>query len=65
MTDNTNWTPSPEGNKLNISDSDQINQIEAKGIALAEIYVFELDSVVRTRPRRHARAGCFFNFFFQ
>ncbi len=47
MTGNTNWTPSPEGNKLNISDFDQINQIEAKGIALAELYVFELDSEIK------------------
>lgn len=47
MTDNTNWTPSPQGNKLNLSDFDQINQIEAKGIALAELYVFELDSEIK------------------
>lgn len=47
MTDNTNWTPSPEGNKMNLYDFDQINQIEAKGIALAELYVFELDSEIK------------------
>jgi cell filamentation protein len=47
MTDNTNWTPSPEGNKLNISDFDLINQIEAKGIASAELHIFGLDSDIK------------------
>jgi cell filamentation protein len=47
MADNTNWTPSPEGNKLNISDFDLINQIEAKGIASAELHIFGLDSEIK------------------
>jgi cell filamentation protein len=44
MQDNTGWTPSPEENKLGITDKDLINEIEAKGIALAELFVFNLDS---------------------
>lgn len=44
MQDNTNWTPSPEDNLLNLSNKDQINEQEAKGIALAELYVFGLDT---------------------
>jgi cell filamentation protein len=43
MIDSTNWTPSPEDNKLNISDKNLINEIEAKGIASAEIFIFDLD----------------------
>ena len=44
MEDNTNWTPSPDENKLNITDKDLINEIEAKGIATAELFVFDLDT---------------------
>lgn len=44
MNDNTNWTPSSDENKLGLTDKDIINQFEAKGIAAAELYVFELDS---------------------
>lgn len=44
MEDKTNSTPSPEDNKLNLSDIKIINEYEAKGIAMAELYVFELDS---------------------
>jgi cell filamentation protein len=43
MKDQTNYTPSPEDNKLQLYDKDQINEYEAKGIAQAELYVFELD----------------------
>lgn len=43
MQDNTSWTPSPEENLLNLTDKDAINEHEAKGIALAELYLFELD----------------------
>ena len=46
MEENTNWTPSPEDNKLNITDKDLINEIEAKGIASSEIFVFDLDSEI-------------------
>lgn len=44
MDDNTNWTPSPEDNKLDLTDKNLINEFEAKGIAAAELFVFELDS---------------------
>ena len=44
MDDNTNWTPSPEDNKLGLSDKNLINEYEAKGIAAAELYIFGLDS---------------------
>lgn len=43
MEDQTNWTPSSDDNKLNISDKDMINELEAKGIAAAELFVFDLD----------------------
>lgn len=43
MHDNTNWTPSPEDNLLHLTDQDAINEQEAKGIALAELYVLALD----------------------
>ncbi|ETK10605.1 hypothetical protein T231_03995 [Tannerella sp. oral taxon BU063 isolate Cell 6/7/9] len=44
MHDNTNWTPSPEDNLLNLTDKDAINEQEAKGIALAELYVLRLET---------------------
>ena len=44
MDDNTNWTPSPDDNKLDLTDKNIINEYEAKGIAAAELFVFELDS---------------------
>lgn len=44
MEDNTNWTPSPDDNKLNLTDKSLINEYEAKGIAAAELFVFGLDS---------------------
>ncbi len=44
MDDNTNWTPSPDDNKLHLTDKSLINQYEAKGIAAAELFVFGLDS---------------------
>ena len=44
MQDNTGWTPSPEQNLLNLTHKDAINEQEAKGIALAELYVFGLDT---------------------
>lgn len=43
MDDNTGWTPSSEENLLGITDKDQINEYEAKGIARSELYVFEMD----------------------
>ena len=44
MDDNTNWTPSSDDNKLGLTDKNLINEFEAKGIAAAELFVFELDS---------------------
>lgn len=44
MHDNTNWTPSEESNFLHLTDKDAINEQEAKGIALAELYVLSLDT---------------------
>ena len=44
MQENTNWTPSPEDNLLNLTDKDAINEQEAKGIAMAELYVFGLET---------------------
>ena len=47
MEDETSWTPSPEDNKLFLNDKDLINEYEAKGIAFAEFYVFQLDTDIR------------------
>lgn len=44
MDNNTNWTPSPDVNKLDLTDKNLINEYEAKGIAAAELFVFGLDS---------------------
>lgn len=44
MEGNTNWTPSPDDNKLGLTDKNLINECEAKGIAAAELHVFTLDS---------------------
>jgi hypothetical protein len=43
MQDYTSWTPAPEDNLLNLTDKNAINEQEAKGIALAELYVLDLD----------------------
>jgi cell filamentation protein len=42
----TNWTPFPDDNLLGITDKNQINEIEANGIANAELFIFELDSEI-------------------
>ena len=44
MLDTTSWTPSDDENKLGIVDKEIINEFEAKGIGLAELFVFQLDS---------------------
>jgi len=44
MEDSTSWTPSPEDNKLGLTDKNLINEYEAKGIAAAELFVFGLES---------------------
>jgi cell filamentation protein len=41
---NTSWTPSPEDNLLGLTNNDLINEHEAKGLTMAELYVFELDN---------------------
>ena len=46
MDNNTNWTPSPDENKLELTDKNLINEYEAKGIAAAELFMFELDSEI-------------------
>ncbi|RYY06987.1 MAG: Fic family protein [Sphingobacteriaceae bacterium] len=43
MKDNTNWTHAPDENKLGLSDKNLINEYEAKGIVLAELFVFQLN----------------------
>ena len=43
MQDNTDWTPFAEDNLLNLTNKNAINEQEAKGIALAELYVLRLD----------------------
>lgn len=42
----TNWTPFPDDNLLGLTDKNQINEMEAKGIAIAELFIFELDTEV-------------------
>lgn len=44
MSNNTNWTPSPEDNLLGFTDKNLINEYEAKGIIKAELYMFNLDT---------------------
>jgi cell filamentation protein len=46
MDGNTNWTPFPDDNLLGLTDNNLINEYEAKGIAKAELYTFELDTDV-------------------
>jgi cell filamentation protein len=46
MDNQTNWTPSPDDNLLGLTDKNSINEKEAKGIALAELYIFQLDTDV-------------------
>jgi cell filamentation protein len=46
MDHNTGWTPSPDENLLGLTDKALINQYEAKGIANAELLIFQLDSEV-------------------
>ena len=46
MSDNTGWTPSPEENKLSLTEKNLINEFEAKGIAASELFVFSLDNEI-------------------
>ena len=43
MEDQTNWTPASNENKLGLTDKNLINEREVKGIALTELFVFQLD----------------------
>lgn len=43
MEDNTNYTEGPEENLLGLTDSNAVNEIEAKGILLAETFILETD----------------------
>lgn len=43
MEDNTGWTPQPKDNLLGLTDNTLINEYEAKGIARAELFIFELE----------------------
>ena len=51
MGDTTSWTPSPDENKLGLTDKNRINEYEAKGIAAAELFVFGLDSETPFSPQ--------------
>ena len=44
MDNQTNWTPSPDDNLLGLTDKNIINEVEAKGIATAELHIFQLDN---------------------
>ncbi|OYQ43342.1 hypothetical protein CHU92_03500 [Flavobacterium cyanobacteriorum] len=44
MDHNTNYTDSPEDNKLGLTDFSEINKVEAKGIIEAELLMLEIDS---------------------
>jgi cell filamentation protein len=44
---NTDWTPFPDDNLLDLTDKNRINEFEAKGIATAELYVFQLDLEIK------------------
>lgn len=46
METQTNWTPGPDENKLNLTDKNRINEIEAEGLIKAELFTFDLDESV-------------------
>ena len=46
MGDSINWTPFPDDNLLSLTDKNIINEFEARGIATAELFVFELDTEI-------------------
>ena len=45
MNNNTNWTPFPDDNLLGITDKNLLNEYEAKGVALAELEIYQLKSI--------------------
>ncbi len=46
MKNQTNWTPGPDDNKLELTDKNKINEIEAKGLIKAELFTFDLEEDV-------------------
>ncbi|MVN22690.1 Fic family protein [Mucilaginibacter arboris] len=57
--DNTNWTPIPDENKLGLTDKNIINEYEAKGIALTELFVFQLDTEIEISTQLLLQIHCF------
>jgi cell filamentation protein len=51
MDDKTSWTPGPEDNKLGLSDKNLINELEAKGIAAAELLVLDSTAIFRFQAK--------------
>lgn len=43
MDHNTNWTPFPDDNILGITDKNLLNEYEAKGVAMAELEIYQLN----------------------
>lgn len=43
MDDKTSWTPTPDDNKLGLTDKNIINEYEAKGLIAAELFILSLD----------------------
>lgn len=46
INDRQDQTPSPDDDKLGLTNKNQINEYEAKGIATAEFFVLQLESDV-------------------
>ncbi|MFI5161651.1 MAG: Fic family protein [Sphingobacteriales bacterium] len=44
MDNQTSWTPSADDNLQGLTDKNLINEAEAKGIAAAELYIFQLEN---------------------
>ncbi|WP_128546213.1 Fic family protein [Larkinella soli] len=43
MGSETSWTPSPEENLPGITDQNRINELEAQGMATAELFILQLE----------------------
>lgn len=46
MENQTDWTSGPDDNKLELTDRNKINEIEAEGLIKAELFIFDLDESV-------------------
>ncbi|MBD1364154.1 Fic family protein [Mucilaginibacter sp. ZT4R22] len=44
MDHKTSWTPSPDDNLKGLTDKNAINEIEARGIAAAELFILQMDT---------------------